>query len=283
MFHFQQQFPNIEETVMIRVTDYDEATGFKVQLIEYNNIEAFLPISCVTKKKLRKKNIKSICKVGSQYPMSVIEADRERNHIDISNIELLPDEQKQYWEFHQLNNKLENVINRLHYITGKTMDELYTNIVHPNLFKTQEVLENSDLHLINLLKLRESVTELDLDEEYTEMLLKHHYTLFGSNPVKSSKTVTLISFDQDGRQVIMDLLAKYVNLHNNTYSKEDMYHDNNLFNVEIRALAIPQYEVVVTACSSDTATKQSCSIAQSLIEEFTKGSDFGEGVGMCAN
>lgn len=66
---------------MVMIRDVNE-DGAYVQLLEYNDREALILASSVTRKRV--KNVKRLLKMGTQDCMQVISVDKEGGFIDLS-------------------------------------------------------------------------------------------------------------------------------------------------------------------------------------------------------
>lgn len=69
---YRNELPNPTDLVMVKVIREDEEFGYYCQLLEYNNIEAFLPLSELVKTKYAKKHI---LKPNQVLPMSISKID----------------------------------------------------------------------------------------------------------------------------------------------------------------------------------------------------------------
>lgn len=78
---YRNEWPEKDELVMVNIRDVNE-DGAYVQLLEYNNREALILASSVTRKRV--KNVKKLLKLGTQDCMQVISIDKEGGFIDLS-------------------------------------------------------------------------------------------------------------------------------------------------------------------------------------------------------
>ena len=78
---YRNEWPEKEELVMVMIRDVNE-DGAYVQLLEYDNREALILASSVTRKRV--KNVKRLLKMGTQDCMQVISVDKEGGFIDLS-------------------------------------------------------------------------------------------------------------------------------------------------------------------------------------------------------
>lgn len=78
---YRNEWPEKDELVMVMIRDVNE-DGAYVQLLEYNDREALILASSVTRKRV--KNVKRLLKMGTQDCMQVISVDKEGGFIDLS-------------------------------------------------------------------------------------------------------------------------------------------------------------------------------------------------------
>lgn len=272
MNYYQNKYPEVNEVVFGKMISLNMDTGYTVTLPEYNDIDAFLPISVVLRRNLRKKDtIKSRCPLNSMQILVVTTVDLEKAHVGVSRKNVYAEDLKAFPLYYNLTTKLNNLMKRLSHISDKSVSELLENIIWPNFSKN---IEDLSVHPANVLKNRDSLKDLKLTDKYCSILLKHHFTLFGANLIHVSKTLRLNSFQLNGTQEIISLFEKIIKEFQPTElpSPEEMYYDQSLYILEIRPIAIPQYEIVVTSCSEETSNKIADRIAEQLITNISEGS-----------
>lgn len=79
--YYRNEWPEKDELVMVLIRDVNE-DGAYVQLLEYNNREALILASSVTRRRV--KSVKKLLKLGTQDCMQVISIDKEGGFIDLS-------------------------------------------------------------------------------------------------------------------------------------------------------------------------------------------------------
>ena len=95
---YRNEWPEKDELVTVLIRDVNE-DGAYVQLLEYNNREALILASSVTRKRV--KNVKKLLKLGTQDYMQVISIDKEGGFIDLSKrtVQVTDvEEKKQYFD-----------------------------------------------------------------------------------------------------------------------------------------------------------------------------------------
>lgn len=77
---YERKFPEPDEIVFAYVNRKDEA-GYSIQILNYNEIEAFLPFQELSKKKV----YKTILRTGQIKPLQVTNVDNVKGFVDLSN------------------------------------------------------------------------------------------------------------------------------------------------------------------------------------------------------
>ena len=122
MVRKRRKFPEYGELVIGTVTKIFDHGAF-VTLDEYNNMEAYCPLSEVSRSWF--KSIREVLKEGQKWVFKVIRVDRRKGHVDISLRRVSDSERKaklSEWRRAQRAEKLlELAANKL----GRTLDEAY--------------------------------------------------------------------------------------------------------------------------------------------------------------
>lgn len=87
----ENPLPKPRDIVLGRVTRFND-TEIYVELIEYNNMEALLPTSSIAKRRI--KNISSYVKIGKECVLEVARVDAARNHIDLDERSIIPEDKE---------------------------------------------------------------------------------------------------------------------------------------------------------------------------------------------
>merc|ERR1719160_672987 len=78
---YEEQFPEIDEVVMVQVSAIAEM-GAYVRLLEYNNIEGMILLSELSRRRIR--SINKLIRVGKTEVCMVLRVDKEKGYIDLS-------------------------------------------------------------------------------------------------------------------------------------------------------------------------------------------------------
>ena len=83
--YYAQEYPKIDDVVMVEVNSLDETAAY-VQLLEYNNIEARILLSEFSR---RIHSINKPTRVGKTEPVVVIRVDEEKGNFELTDEGLL--------------------------------------------------------------------------------------------------------------------------------------------------------------------------------------------------
>ncbi|KXS12678.1 hypothetical protein M427DRAFT_125508 [Gonapodya prolifera JEL478] len=86
---YENQYPQIDELVIATVRKI-ESLGVYVTLPEYNNVEGMIPLSELSRKRIR--SMASLIRVGRSEAVMVLRVDDERGYIDLSKRRVQPEE-----------------------------------------------------------------------------------------------------------------------------------------------------------------------------------------------
>jgi len=80
-FFYERKVPDTDELVMVRVNSIDDV-GVSCHLLEYNNLEGFLPLSEISRKRMR--SVLRHVRTGQKQVLQVLRVDPERGFVDLS-------------------------------------------------------------------------------------------------------------------------------------------------------------------------------------------------------
>lgn len=266
MFWYSKTVPDVHEYVLARIISLDDI-GFNVALEEYNDLPALLIISDVLKKRTRK-NLVNVCPIDSSQILIVtnIEKGRDDNFIiDVSMKDVEEADRDRIAKYMANSQRIIGISRRLSYMTEYTQADWLSNAFSSLLDKDNET------HVFETLSLRENIDDLEIPDVYKEALHINHKRLFGINLVKIVKKVKLVIFTVDGCSQVRERLSSLIS----PVLDDETLYDGDGTNVEIRPIAIPVYEVVVTAGTTRAATTKCDEVVLNIIE-FGKKNGFAE-------
>lgn len=235
---FYNEDPSLAEVTICTVLECNPETGFIVNLDEYNK-EGFLMLRELSSKKIRT-TVASFLKVGTQLPLQIIDIDETQ--ICLSKKDVKPNEKKRSLTRFGLNQKLFNLAKRLSIIT-KTNQERWEQQFRD--FMDIDIEEEE--HPFVLIQDRKLDQLEDFDQELRNYIDQKHAKLFGITPVTQNSNFTVHSFGVNGMQQIKDLLVGIRDEYGEEYNKEQLYEDHDRVNIKILPLAIPSFQLQITA------------------------------------
>jgi translation initiation factor 2 alpha subunit (eIF-2alpha) len=271
MKFYQDQFPKVHEITMCTVISCDPATGFIVNLDEYD-VEGFLVNKELSAKKIRK-TISSFLKVGTQLPLSVIEANI--SSMTLSKKDVRGTSDKDCLARYQLNEKLFSLARRLSHLTDIN-EEIWSDAFRA----VQNVDNDPDEHPYSILGDRSAdKSELGIAQNLLDLIELHHAKLFGINPLTMRKDFVIQTLRIDGMEHVKQALIrirdsdswnkKTAEGKSGLYTNEELHTDPNAVNVAILPLAIPTFQLQITAYKQDR-----CNVAFEQIKTTLEGEKF---------
>ena len=238
---YKNTVPAIGDLIMVTIRKFDKNVGFYVELEEYENREALLNISHTVNRRARK-SLTSIIPINSKQVVTVLSVSDDGSKIDVSRKNINKEESERFKQLFKQEKRLSSAMKKLSYLSNTPILDLYQNIVWNNYNR------DDTLHAIDALYLH--LGEVSVDDIYQDILTKYHYKVFGPVIHTLKKTFMLVSFENDGSSRISSVL--HALLPTKKYSKKELNTDINKYNMVIRPIALPQYEVVITSSSIKT-------------------------------
>jgi translation initiation factor 2 subunit 1 len=112
---YENDCPQVDDLVMVRVESVSDLCVL-VTLLEYSNREAYVAGRDLTRTRVRTLN--QVVRVGATEVMKVIRVDTEKGHIDVSKIQVVPDEISQFKEKFSQAKTVHSIMAHLAHTTG---------------------------------------------------------------------------------------------------------------------------------------------------------------------
>mmetsp|Transcript_30660 Transcript_30660/g.60158 ORF Transcript_30660/g.60158 Transcript_30660/m.60158 type:complete len:353 (+) Transcript_30660:78-1136(+) len=87
---YQNEFPEVETTVIVQVNKIDDKIGAYVSLLEYNGREGMINLGELSKKRIR--SMAKILRIGSTEVCMVMSVDEEKGYINLSKKRVEPED-----------------------------------------------------------------------------------------------------------------------------------------------------------------------------------------------
>src|SRR5271155_2011469 len=124
--YYPKEIPEVGELVMASIDTQNEH-GFLCSLLEYGGLEGYLPMSELSRKKVR--TIGSYAKIGQQAIFQVLRVDG--NYVDLSKKYVRDAERKLGKDKYHRSKDVYDIFRRVSELTGCDMQEIYTRVVNP--------------------------------------------------------------------------------------------------------------------------------------------------------
>ena len=243
MSFYTKQYPALGDITICTVTSYDPNSGFTVHMDEYDD-NGFMMSKELSTKYIRK-SIASFLKIGTQLPLEVV--DINDTYVSLSKKRVSSQDKKVATHRYELNRKLFGLCRRLDSFTDITTERWAA------LFRslTDDWDGENDEHPYTLISNREP---LEFDEKMSTVIENNHAKLFGIKPITRRSDITVHSFGIHGMDTVKNELIKIRDLYippaetsQQVWSDQQLYESYEFANVQILPLAMPKFQVSVTA------------------------------------
>ncbi|KAJ2451215.1 hypothetical protein EV183_003757 [Coemansia sp. RSA 2336] len=127
---YEPKYPSPGDVVMAKIIRIsDEDIGAYVQLEEYGGIEAMLPLSELSRRRIR--SIQKLLRVGSFEPLVVMRVDQAKGYIDLSKKSVSPEEAQVCDDRFKKSRKVHTIITHVADKRGMEPEQLYEKFGWP--------------------------------------------------------------------------------------------------------------------------------------------------------
>jgi len=224
---------------MVRVNSIDDM-GVLCSLLEYNNLEGFLPLSEISRKRMR--SVLRHVRVGQQQVLQVLRVDTERGYTDLSKKYITEVERDAGTEKYNKGKTVHNITKRVAETQHKDIEEIYKNYVWP--------LYGTHTHPFDAFKTLAGLKEGETGDIWTGLpnilneikaqfvsLIKHQMAV---QPVKVGAQIEVMCYSEGGIDDIKKALKAGLDLNN-----------GSLTAVKIQLISSPLYLVWTTTLDED--------------------------------
>ncbi len=258
---YNELLPKKDELIIVTIKSFDKNIGFYVTMDEYNNKEALLNISQSINGRARK-NITSIVPINSKQVVYVMDVSDEE--VDVSRKNINKTEQTKLLTYFSQVKRLRTAMKKLSYFSGTDLTDLYENIVWPNFSKNYSDEKSIDCYPMDTV-LR-NPEKLEIPDKYKQILMQYHLKVFGPVVYTDINKFMLVSYQNDGCKQISNILSRFVSIKKHT--KNDLGKDPEKFNIIIRPIALPKYEIEIISTSQQTNKLQLENFVVNIEDEF---------------
>ena len=201
---YQNEFPEIESTVMVNVRNIADM-GAYVSLLEYNNIEGMILLSELSRRRIR--SIHKLIRVGRNEVVMVLRVDQEKGYIDLSKRRVTPEDVAACEDRFKKANAVHSVLRHLADRKGLYLKELYEKVGWPLYEKYGHAFDAFKLALAEGdTGVQDPFEELDIPEEIVTELKLYIQRRLAPKAVKIRADVEVSCFTYEGIDAIREAL-----------------------------------------------------------------------------
>jgi translation initiation factor 2 subunit 1 len=80
--YYEAEFPEVEDVIVVQINKINDKIGAYVSLLEYDNREAMIPITEISKRRIR--SMAKLLRIGSTEVCMVVSVDKQKGYINCS-------------------------------------------------------------------------------------------------------------------------------------------------------------------------------------------------------
>jgi translation initiation factor 2 subunit 1 len=193
-FRYPNSFPKVDDVVMIRIDSINEV-GVYVQLVEYQNCPALIPLTELSKRRVR--SLKQVAPIGSVEPVLVVRVDEEKKFIDLSKSRLHEDDRVLAKQLFAKNNKVHSILKSVHKRFNIALDELYAQFAW-KLYREFDHIETGFKKIMNSRDLLQHYQMTSSTEEINNFLFDLIVRRYTPSPVRLQAEMQVMCFGPAG-------------------------------------------------------------------------------------
>eukprot|EP01130_Rhizamoeba_saxonica_P007164 TRINITY_DN2890_c0_g1_i1.p1 TRINITY_DN2890_c0_g1~~TRINITY_DN2890_c0_g1_i1.p1 ORF type:complete len:289 (-),score=89.31 TRINITY_DN2890_c0_g1_i1:36-902(-) len=208
-YFYENHVPECDELVTVRVMSIDQM-GVMCHLLEYNNVEGFLPLSEISRKRMR--SVLRHVRVGQKQVLQVLRVDNERGFTDLSKKYITGVERAEGFEKYNQGKTVHSMAKRIAITQNKELEEVKKVLVYP-------LYNNKFTHPYHAFKEyaasgEDIYEDVEMDEEWAaikDILLELVQKRMEVQPVKVGAEVNVTCYGEDGIDAIINALNEGLN------------------------------------------------------------------------
>jgi len=257
-YFYERKVPEPEELVMVRVNSIDDM-GVLCSLLEYNNLEGFLPLSEISRKRMR--SVLRHVRVGQQQVLQVLRVDTERGYTDLSKKYITEVERDAGTEKYNKGKTVHNITKRVAETLHKELEDVYKTYVWP-LYQTHGHPHDAFKNLAGMKEGEEDDIWKDITDVEPEVkqafvsLVKHQMAV---QPVKVGAQIEVMCYSEGGIDDIKRSLKAGLDLNNGLLTA-----------VKIQLISSPLYLVWTTTLDEEKGNKALLEVIEVIKQSITE-------------
>nr|UXY87073.1 translational initiation factor 2 alpha SU [Cryptomonas sp.] len=244
---YESLYPQIGNVTIVQVKEIIEM-GAYVQLLEYNNAQAMLMLSEISRRRIRSLN--RVIKIGKSEVVMIIRAESDKGYIDVSKRQIVESESclmEKKWNYSKNINSISNHISRCSFVNCEDLKIrwiwlLYRKYGHAikgikRCFKkSKETLIGTDIFFKEQRKLSE-ILKKKFSLAFPHIAIEFEFFLFSKTGINTAKKLIEYQLKKFGEK-----------------------------NIEIRSIVPPLYIVSITCETKKIGLKILMSFLNNILE-----------------
>lgn len=248
---YEKEFPGKDDLVMVLVTDLNDVGAF-VTLLEYNNLEGYILLSELSRRRMR--SINKHIRVGKKEILQVLRVDEEKRYIDLSKKNLNQVEIDEALERYRKSTTVHSI---LEYVAKSqdpageeilTFEQVYQQMAWPLYAKYDHAYDAYRKYI----KGEDIFAGLTISPHLLPTFHRTIHHRMGLSKVKVVAEIQLTCFKRVGidgiRQSIVEALESFKKSHNITEDEAQKEMDEMVY---VRLESSPVYVVYTTTTNED--------------------------------
>lgn len=198
---FENQYPEIEEVVMVNVRTIAEM-GAYVTLLEYNNIEGMILLSELSRRRIR--SVNKLIRVNRNEVVMVLRVDKEKGYIDLSKRRVSPEDIAKCESRYNKAKAVHRVLRQVAEKRGMVLKHLYQQVGWPLYKKYGHAYDAFRLCLTDQEDIFSDLP--NADPEVVAMLTDYIKKRLAPQPIKIRADVDVTCFTYEGIDAVRDAL-----------------------------------------------------------------------------
>jgi len=250
---YENEFPDTEDLVMVKVTNVNEV-GAYVVLLEYNNIEGMILLSELSRRRIR--SINKLIRVGRTEIVVVLRVDKEKGYIDLSKRRVSQEDMAKCEEKYNRGKAVHSIMRHVSETCKVPLLKLYQDFGWKLYGKYQHAYDAFKLAVQEPEKI---LGEFNLTEDVKKQLMNNINRRLTPQAVKIRAEIEVTCFEYEGIDAIKESLR----------AGQKLTVDPPM-NIKIKLVAPPMYVIVTTALDKDAGIKHLTNVCDKINEVITK-------------
>jgi len=252
---YENQFPEIDDVVMVQVTSIAEM-GAYVRLLEFNNIEGMILLSELSRRRIR--SVNKLIRVGKQEVCMVLRVDREKGYIDLSKRRVSAEDVQKCDERFQKSKAVHSIMRHVSEVKNVEMEALYAQTAWPLYIKFAHAYDAFRAAISDPDSIFSEETMPGLDANLRKAILDDICKRLTPTAIKIRADVEVTCFHYEGINAIRGALMKGADL-----ATPDL-------NMKVKLVAPPLYVMTCSALDKNAGIKLLGDAIEVMKEEIHK-------------